>query len=184
MYKSGILKTNPWFTTRNERVILIENGFTEYDADVKWKNGDIVWRSGHTEMVYDAANYITMGAHTSNTTLAKQVCINNFSGKGKWSFLYRYEKEGSDVKIIVSGHAIQELLNKYEFADEDVAKVKEILTACGFMLSESTKSLEEVAKEVINGLWGNGDARKSKLEAAGYNYAEVQAKVNELLNDA
>ena len=40
----------------------------------------------------------------------------------------------------------------------------------------------EVAKEVIDGKWGNGADRRVKLTNAGYNYAEVQAKVNELLN--
>ena len=45
-----------------------------------------------------------------------------------------------------------------------------------------TKSIEEVAKEVINGKWGNGVDRKNRLEASGYNYDEVQNKVNELLN--
>ena len=43
-----------------------------------------------------------------------------------------------------------------------------------------TKSITEVAKEVLAGKWGNGDNRKKKLEAAGYNYSQVQAKVNEL----
>ncbi len=43
-----------------------------------------------------------------------------------------------------------------------------------------TKSVTEVAKEVLAGKWGNGDDRKKKLEAAGYNYSQVQAKVNEL----
>ena len=43
------------------------------------------------------------------------------------------------------------------------------------------KSVEVIAKEVINGLWGNGQERKDKLVAAGYNHAEVQALVNELL---
>jgi len=47
-----------------------------------------------------------------------------------------------------------------------------------------SKSVEEVAKEVINGKWGNGDARKTALENAGYNYSEVQAKVNELLKSS
>ena len=42
------------------------------------------------------------------------------------------------------------------------------------------KSVSEVAKEVIDGKWGNGDDRKKKLTAAGYNYDEIQAKVNEL----
>lgn len=44
-----------------------------------------------------------------------------------------------------------------------------------------SKSVDEVAKEVINGKWGNGADRKKKLEAAGYNYKEVQSKVDELL---
>lgn len=42
-------------------------------------------------------------------------------------------------------------------------------------------SVEEIAKKVINGEYGNGVARKSKLEAEGYNYETVQAKVNEIL---
>lgn len=40
------------------------------------------------------------------------------------------------------------------------------------------KSVSEVAKEVIAGKWGNGTDRKASLEAAGYNYSEVQAEVN------
>ncbi len=38
-----------------------------------------------------------------------------------------------------------------------------------------------VAKEVIAGKWGNGDARKKKLQAAGYDYNAVQKEVNRLL---
>lgn len=44
------------------------------------------------------------------------------------------------------------------------------------------KSVDEVAKEVIRGEWGNGDERYNRLTNTGYNYNEVQAKVNELLN--
>lgn len=43
------------------------------------------------------------------------------------------------------------------------------------------KSVEEIAKEVLDGKWYNGAARKSALAKAGYDYDEVQAKVNELL---
>lgn len=43
------------------------------------------------------------------------------------------------------------------------------------------KTVEQVAKEVIAGKWGSGETRKKKLKAAGYNYNEVQKKVNELL---
>lgn len=46
----------------------------------------------------------------------------------------------------------------------------------------ATKTIEEVAKEVIVGKWGNGAARKTAITKAGYDYAAVQAKVNELAN--
>lgn len=42
------------------------------------------------------------------------------------------------------------------------------------------KSIDEIAKEVIRGKWGNGAERKQKLTAAGYNYSAVQKRVNEL----
>lgn len=44
------------------------------------------------------------------------------------------------------------------------------------------KTVAEIAKEVVAGKWGTGAVRKKKLEAAGYNYDEVQKKVNELLD--
>lgn len=40
------------------------------------------------------------------------------------------------------------------------------------------KSNEEIANEVINGEWGNGDERKNRLIAAGYDYNIIQAIVN------
>lgn len=42
------------------------------------------------------------------------------------------------------------------------------------------KSIEEVAREVWAGQWGNGPERQKRLEEAGYNYDEVQEKVQEL----
>ncbi|EKK0949072.1 hypothetical protein PKB68_000174 [Enterococcus faecalis] len=43
------------------------------------------------------------------------------------------------------------------------------------------KTVTELAKEVIAGKWGNGQDRKNRLNAAGYDYTAVQDKVNELL---
>lgn len=60
------------------------------------------------------------------------------------------------------------------------AEVNRILS--GGSASTPTKSVEAVAKEVIAGKWGNGSDRKKKLEAAGYNYSAVQAKVNQLIS--
>ena len=43
------------------------------------------------------------------------------------------------------------------------------------------KSVDELAREVIRGDWGNGSARRQRLKAAGYDYDAVQQRVNELL---
>ena len=43
------------------------------------------------------------------------------------------------------------------------------------------KSVDEVANEVLSGLWGNGTARKDALTVAGYDYEEIQKKVNEIV---
>ena len=47
--------------------------------------------------------------------------------------------------------------------------------------TSSTKLVDEIAKEVIRGDWGNGEERKQKLTAAGYDYSVIQKKVNEIL---
>lgn len=44
------------------------------------------------------------------------------------------------------------------------------------------KSIDELAKEVIQGKWGNGDARKQALTKAGYDYSAVQKRVNQMLS--
>ena len=41
--------------------------------------------------------------------------------------------------------------------------------------------MDELAKEVIRGDWGNGQERKEKLTEAGYDYVIIQKSVNELL---
>lgn len=40
------------------------------------------------------------------------------------------------------------------------------------------KSLDEIAKEVISGKWGNGEERKQRLTEAGYDYEAIRSLVN------
>ena len=57
-------------------------------------------------------------------------------------------------------------------------RVNEILTGS----SESVKkSVDELAREVIRGEWGNGSERRVRLTQAGYDYNAVQKRVNEIL---
>ena len=60
-------------------------------------------------------------------------------------------------------------------------KVNEILSGSA---QTPAKSNTEIAREVIAGKWGDGENRKKKLTAAGYNYTEIQKKVNELLGSS
>lgn len=62
------------------------------------------------------------------------------------------------------------------------ARPKYAASSGGNTPSNPTKSIDELAKEVINGLWGNGDERKQRLTAAGYSYSAVQSRVNEMLS--
>lgn len=42
-------------------------------------------------------------------------------------------------------------------------------------------TVQEIAKEVIEGKWSSGNDRRQRLTRAGYNYQEVQAEVNRIL---
>lgn len=64
------------------------------------------------------------------------------------------------------------VVDKYNLTQYDV---KEIVT--NYRLNE----LDTIALEVIDGKWGNGAARKQKLIRAGYNYNDVQQRVNQMI---
>lgn len=49
-------------------------------------------------------------------------------------------------------------------------------------LQANGKTVTDLAREVLGGLWGNGVDRKQRLINAGYNYDEVQAEVNRMLS--
>ena len=51
-------------------------------------------------------------------------------------------------------------------------------------LFATKKTNEEVAKEVLAGKWGNGEARKTALANAGYKYSEIQSLVNTAKNNS
>lgn len=43
------------------------------------------------------------------------------------------------------------------------------------------KSIDQLAREVIRGEWGNGEERKRRLTNAWYDYYVIQSRVNKLL---
>ena len=92
-------------------------------------------------------------------------------------------------------HQLAEMVIKGKFGNGDSRKlalgsrysavqalVNAILSGSANTPSESKKNVADIAKEVIQGLWGNGTDRMKRLESAGYNYNEVQNKVNQMLS--
>lgn len=81
------------------------------------------------------------------------------------------------------------------FGKNTLSAVKEFqknnnLTVDGIYGEKTKKKLEElynkkiidkIAQEVLDRKWGNSTERKERLEAAGYDYAAIQARVNELV---
>ena len=108
--------------------------------------------------------------------------------------LVRVKAAGFDTYMVQSGGLYKIQVGAYREkgnADSMLAKLKAagfdafITTASGTAVSASSvftqKSIDEIAREVIRGDWGNGADRKNWLTAAGYDYSAVQSKVNELL---
>jgi hypothetical protein len=60
------------------------------------------------------------------------------------------------------------------------ARVNAILGG-GASAPSAAKNTDELAREVIRGEWGNGEDRRRRLAAAGYDYAAVQKRVNAIL---
>lgn len=86
------------FTTGTMANALRLLGFTKMGTAQPWKPGDILLRTGHTEMAFDGNH--TMGAHSSKVPLAQQVSINpNPTSASSWLELWRYGG-GAETKWI------------------------------------------------------------------------------------
>lgn len=98
------------------------------------------------------------------------------------STLYRVRKTWSDSKT--QKGAFKVLSNAKKCADDNAGysvfdeKGNVVYTGKNTVVK---KTVTELAKEVIAGKQGNGQDRKNRLTAAGYDYTAVQNKVNELL---
>lgn len=94
--------------------------------------------------------------------------------------LYRVRKSWADVKS--QKGAFKSLDNAKKCADNNNGYA--VFDANGKQVYPATvakKSVNTIAREVIQGKWSNGADRKQKLTAAGYDYSAVQKRVNELL---
>ena len=99
------------------------------------------------------------------------------SGTNKYKGEYEMWQNGSKGRIDgVKGNVDTNYLY------EDIFTTKPTTAPTTKPSSSSKKTVAEIAKEVMEGKWGNGDERKKKLKAAGYDYNAVQKEVNKLVS--
>ena len=91
------------------------------------------------------------------------------------------ERIGIDGSVLTHTPAGKDKVRMESEIPDHVDGIKKVLAALVDPNHGVIKSMDEIAREVIRGDWGNGADRRNRLTSAGYDYASVQAKVNELL---
>lgn len=141
-----------------------------YDVSGKLCPGIIGWNEDSKDISHWKAFKAKL-SNTANTTNAKTDDV-----------IYRVRKSANDAKSQIgayrslnSAKALADKNSGYSVYDTN-GKLKYTPTK-----QTAKKTVTELAKEVIQGKWGNGSERKQKLTQAGYDYDRVQAEVNRLL---
>jgi N-acetylmuramoyl-L-alanine amidase len=154
--------------------IPIENVIRHYDVTGKFCPGIIGWNedSGNAKKWEQFKARLT-GTATTTTTADK---VNNND------IIYRVRKSANDAKSQIgayknleSAKALADKNSGYSVFEKDSGK---LVYTPG---TGNKKTVTEIAKEVIQGKWGNGEDRKNRLTKAGYDYQAVQVEVNRLM---
>ena len=61
-------------------------------------------------------------------------------------------------------------------------KEKNDIEEMDFSIESNKLDSMTIANQVLNGKWGNGEERKTRLKEAGYNPEEIQSLVNGIIN--
>lgn len=186
--------------------MLIEHGFHTNVADSNFLLVDENLKKLAEAEAAIIAEYFGMSKNNTNTDVkpasdsgatAKtlyRVQTGAFSKKANATALAeKLKKAGFDTYIVQSGTLYKVQVGAYAVKANAEAMEKK-LKAAGYdtyittksgtavqTAAEPKKTVDELAREVINGKWGNGTDRKNRLTAAGYDYSAVQKRVNELL---
>ena len=145
---------------------------------------DTVEKAGYYVGIYSSASFIKTYMHENKLErfdkwIAQWAKSCTYKGNyGMWQF-------GGETNKIRT-NKVAGVTCDQDYALKDYPTIIKGLGINGYNKNTNvkpSKSVTEIAHEVIDGKWGNGTERKNKLSKAGYNYDAVQNKVNELLND-
>ena len=153
--------------------------------------GDYIYsRLGKIASEVNAKLKSTTSTSTTSSKTLYRVQVGAFSSKkSAESLLTKVKNKGFNACMVqvakiykIQVGAFSEKANAEAMAKKlKAAGFDSYITTKGRSTVSTKKSVTEIAKEVIAGKWGNGDARKKALTKAGYDYEAVQKKVNELL---
>lgn len=107
--------------------------------------------------------------------ICKRNGIKELKWKGDKSLIGKTDKQNMTVH--------RWFANKSCPGDYIYSRLGQIANEVNRKLNSTNKSIDTIAREVIKGLWGNGQERKDRLTKAGYNYTSIQKRVNELLKE-
>ncbi|MCR4654975.1 MAG: hypothetical protein K5770_01880 [Lachnospiraceae bacterium] len=113
--------------------------------------------------------YDVVGHNTDYVIAAEEVLADNFS----YAMTYGKDADYANPELI---EGMLEYLSTGKTTERVTGILEEVAEAQGL-------SVEELAQEVIKGLWGNGTDRVEALEGAGYDAGAVQKEVNEMMGD-
>jgi len=129
--------------------------------------GIMVWQKGATLKSSDGAGHVAVIERIDS---ANQIYTSE-SGYGSSAFWNSTRKNSNGRWGLSSGYTFRGCIVKPTIGDIHYESTS----------TNTKKSNEEIANEVIAGKWGNGDARKTALTNASYDYSAVQSIVNQKL---
>ena len=133
--------------------------------------GIMVWQKGATLSGNDGAGHVAIVERINN----QHSIYTSESSYGGTAFFNATRKDSNGRWGMASGYIFRGCIINPAIGDVHY------IEPTPQPQPQPTKSIDEIAREVINGNWGNGQERKDRLTAAGYNYSEVQGRVNEIL---
>ena len=141
---------------------------------------DTLEKAGYYVGIYSSASFFATYMHESKLERFDK-WIAQWSKSCTYKGAYGMWQFGGETNLIRK-NIVADVVCDQDYAYYDYPSIMKEKGLNGFgLLNVEDKTVEELANEVINGLWGNGEDRKNRLTNAGYNYNEVQNMVNAIL---
>lgn len=186
-------KTLNYTPASNEMVLTVHRWFANKSCPGDWmyaRMGDLA-----AKVTAKLGGTVTPSNNTAttDTKVLYRVQTGAFSNKANAdAMLQKVKAAGFDTYMVKVDNLYKIQVGAFSNkanADAMAAKLKAagfdtfITTKSGTAVSATAtkKSVDEIAREVIQGLWGNGQDRANRLKEAGYDSAAVQNRVNQLL---